>query len=414
MKGSSVGRYTFHYHLRSMVLEGALNGVWQLNEIVARKSLGAGTWWVTLIVMAPSAALLLSVLWGPHLEGRKKAPWFLVAGVVGRLVLLAAAWATSPWLFTLILAVSALSYSILYPAQNALYQSNYAPGERGRLFGLAYSGYGLTSMGVAVAAGWCYDRWPDSFRAVYPAAGVLGFGACWYFYRMRERWVFRPPGEGTRNPFVLAWRILRADRGFAFFQGAFFCYGIGFMIMATLLPLYLVDALRVTYSQASVMRVLLFQGMLSLFTWVMGRYSDRFHPLSLARWSFLGLVLFPALLFASAGPRGGYLTFLWYGLCMAGVTVAWYMGPLVFAGARDSSLYMTVHVALTGVRALIGHPLGAALYVFSGSFALPFAVAALFFAAGFALTFPAGENVRGAGGCRPRSPVAESASGGPP
>lgn len=383
MDASRVGRYTFSFHLRAMVLEGVVNGAWQLNEIVARKSLGASTLWITLIAMSPSVALLLTALWGPLLEGRKKAPFFIAAGVVGRLVLLAVAWVQGPALFTLLLSVSALSYSIIYPAQNALFQSNYAPGERGRLFGRAYSAYAVAAIATALGLGALYDLDSQSFLWTYPAVGLAGFWACYELYRLRER--HTRPREAPppfQNPLAKVWGVLAGDRGFALFQAGFFFYGLGFMTMMTLVPLYIVDRLGATYWEAAWMRVVLYMGIQALFAQVAGRFMDRSHPATLAKLSFVGLAAFPLLLGLSSTPWGGYGAFLWFGFCMAGVAVAWYVGPLSFAGERDSSTFMTAHVALTGVRALIGHPLAAVLYVATGTFAVPFAAAGLFFLTG--------------------------------
>lgn len=379
METSRTGRYTFPFHLRAMALEGVVSGAWQLNEVVARKSMGASTLWVALIAMSPSIALLLATLWGPLLEGKKKAPYFLLAGVVGRLVLLGVAWVQGPGGFTLVLAVSALSFSILYPAQNALFQSNYAPGERGRLFGKAFSLSAVSAILTALAAGWIYDQDPDGYRWFYPIVGLAGFLACYEFYRVKER--FRPgqskPVAG--NPLKRVARLLVEDRAFAWYQAGFFFYGLGFMGMMTLVPIYLVDVLQASYTQASWMRVVLYLGVQALFSSMAGKYMDKSHPASLARLSFVGLALFPLFLGLSGTPLGGYGAFAWFGFCMAGVAVAWYVGPLAFAGQRDSSAFMTAHVALTGVRALIGHPLAAALYILCDNFWVPFSASAAFF-----------------------------------
>jgi len=382
VEGSRVGRYTFAFHLRAMMLEGAVNGAWQLNEIVARKSLGASTLWITLIAMSPSVALLLSALWGPLFEGRRKAPFFLAAGVVGRLVLLAVAAVRGPAAFTAVLAVSALSYSILYPTQNALFQSNYAPGERGRFFGRAYSAFAVASILSALALGALYDLQTQAYRWTYPAVGLVGFLACYELYRPRERCTRPRVTRAWSNPLRQVWGVLAGDRAFALYQAGFFFYGLGFMTMITLIPLYIVDRLGASYWQASWMRVVLYMGVQALTSGIAGRFMDRSHPAALAKLSFLGLAAFPLLLGLSRTPWGGYGAFLWFGLCMAGVSLAWYVGPLAFAGERDSSAFMTVHVALTGVRALIGHPLAAVLYVTTGTFAVPFLAASVFFLSG--------------------------------
>lgn len=381
MKLTPSARYTFHYHIRAMILEGAFNGIWQLNDVVARKTLHADRLWVTLLLMAPSVSMLMAMFVGPSLEGRDKRPFFLGAGILGRGLLLFVAGVREPWAFVGILGSSALTWAFLFPLQNAVYQSNYTPHERGRLFGIGSSVAGLLSIATALAVGRLYDWHPQSYRWVYAVAAVAGVGTCWMFSRVRQKGLWKRARSEIRNPLRHAWQILREDRDFRLFEVGFFSYGMGFMMMAPLIPLYLVDELKVTYSQASFCKVVLYQIMLVLTSWLWGRFSGWLHPSGIGVLSFGGLALFPLLLGLAGTPRGAYAAFLLFGLSMAGVEVAWVMGPIAYAGSRDSSSYMAVHTALAGLRALFGHPLGTLLLVLTGGFAVPFAVASGFFVA---------------------------------
>jgi len=85
-----------------------------------------------------------------------------------------------------------------------------------------------------------------------------------------------------------------------------------------------------------------------------GRLLDRIGVLHLGVLSYLTLAVFPLLLLGVTGAGSLYLAFAVYGLAMAGVNLAWTLGPMLFAGARDPHPYLNAHVGLVGFRALAG------------------------------------------------------------
>ena len=382
MNITKVGRYTFYYHLRAIALEGAFNGIWQMNDIVARKALHADNFWITLLVMTPAASLLLSVLWGPAIEGREKKGFFLLAGVSGRLLLALAAGVDSPMAFVGIVGSSAFAWSLLYPLQNAIYQANYTAEERGKLFGIGISLAAFTTMGSAMLAGRIYDLFPNGYRMTYPVAALLGFGSCFIFSRVRQRGLYKIDLAAVKNPIAGAWLILKKDRDFRLFELSFMLYGMAYMMMAPLIPIYLVDRLKVSYSQASFCKVVIYYTMMVICSWIWGRFSAKMHPAGVAALGFTGLSLFPLALGITRSPHHAYTVFAMFGLFMSAVEIAWTMGPIAFAGKRDAAAYMAVHVALAGVRALLGHPIGTVLLAITGSFWAPFCLASAFYLAG--------------------------------
>ena len=48
-----------------------------------------------------------------------------------------------------------------------------------------------------------------------------------------------------------------------------------------------------------------------------------------------------------------YFAYLIFGIGMSGIVISWNMSSIFFAGEDDVSMYQSVHVTLTGVRALI-------------------------------------------------------------
>jgi hypothetical protein len=113
-----------------------------------------------------------------------------------------------------------------------------------------------------------------------------------------------------------------------------------------------------------------------------GRLLDRLGPLALSRIAFTILAAFPLLLASARGVGMAYCAFLVYGCGMAAVNMGWTTGPIHFARERDSAGYMGAHVALVGVRAVIGGPFGIWLYRATGSPMATFALASTFFFVG--------------------------------
>lgn len=391
---SRVGRYTQPTWWRSSVLEGVVLGVFILNEYVAKKTLGAGDVVLTALVVGPTAALLFSAWWSGLLDRREKSSTFLAFGMLGRLSLLLVAGAGSAGSFTAVIAVATFLYGAVVPASNALLQRNFTAGERGRVLGLGIALQALTAIAVSLLVGRLYDWRPGSYRVVYPAAAVCGFLSCLSLARVRFR---ARPGEppetrlftaglagalagALRHPFAGAVQLLREDRGFRRYEMGFMVYGLAWMMLQPTIPVFLVEKLHVAYTDVANARGLIYFTMIAALSHPFGRLLDRLGPLAVSRIAFTILTAFPLLLASAHGIGMAYFAFLVYGCGMAAVNLGWTTGPIHFARERDSAGYMGAHVALVGVRAIVGGPFGIWLYRASGSPTATFALASgLFF-----------------------------------
>jgi MFS family permease len=395
---SRVSRYTARYHVPAAALEGLVAGVFTLNDVVLRKTFGAGAVLITLMVMAQPVSQLLAIVWANVMEGRSKRPFILGFGGVGRLSLLFVALATTPVAFAAPVVVSVALAMAIIPALNALYQSNYRDHERGRIFGWVMSGTALANIAASLAAGHLMDINPAWYRVIYPVAGILGLGSAVLYYKIRPRhgpagspgmsdaalgpaeW-FDAVGRAIRSPFRGAAAVFRGDPNFLRFEVGYMLYGMAFMILQPVLPIFLVDEIKVQYSEAAMARGLIFFGMIGLLSPFFGRLLDRWNAVRLSILSFAMLVFFPLGLAASRSVGGVYGAFAWYGIAMTGVNIAWTMGPILFAGRRDAASYMGIHVTMVGIRGLVGNPLGLLLLQTIGSRPTFLAASALFVAA---------------------------------
>lgn len=407
---SRVGRYTQRGHVRAAFLDGLVQGVISLNEFVARKSLGASDAVITALVMAQPISLFFSAYWSNFLVGRGKRSTFLLFGVLGRLSLLLVVAAHGSMAFAGIVIFATLMIGAIIPAQNALYQANYDALERGRVFGRATAAQALATIGAALVAGRLYDLRPEAYRWVYPVAGILGFASCLAYFRIRFRrrsgegddGALPPPrgivhevGRSLRSPFAGSIAILRKDRAFRRYEAAYMSYGMAYAMLQPVIPIFLVDHLRVDFSQAAGARGLIFYGMMVVFSPVFGRLLDRSDPVKLSMLAFLVLSLFPIGLMIAETVGAVYLAFVLYGIGMSAVNIGWTMGPIHFARRKDSVPYMGAHVALVGVRGLIAGPLGILVYRLAGTPRATFGCATALFVLG-ALLMVSLDRMRGA------------------
>ena len=408
--------------MRAAFLEGLVQGVISLNEFVAKKTMGASDAVITVLVMAQPISLFFSAYWSNFLLGRDKRPTFLIFGVLGRLSLFIVLAVHGGVGFASVIVFATLMIGAIIPAQNALFQTNYAVAERGRVYGVATAVQAIATIGAAVVAGRLYDQRTDGYRWAYSAAAILGFASCWVFYKIRFRHrktgapgaVADRPGlarevrSSLRSPFAGSVTILRHDRGFRRYETAYMSYGLAFMMLQPVIPIFLVERLHVDYAQASNARGLIFYSMVFLFSPIFGRVLDRHDPVKLSIFAFLLLSLFPIALMFATSVGAVYGAFVVYGIAMAAVNIGWTMGPIHFAGRNDSAAYMGAHVALVGVRGVIGGPLGMFIYRSTGTPRATFAAATALFLIGSMLM----ASLHRSGGGAPDASGARPSSGG--
>lgn len=403
-----ISRYTYRRHAQASLLEGVLAGVLVTSDVVARKSLGASQWQIVLLTMAPPTLCLLAVLFSHRIETVERRRFFLFAGVAGRLSLFLVAGVLGPWSFLGVLGIHGLVQALLVPAQNTIYQSNYDRESRGRLFGRASVLGGLTTAVAALGSGVMLDSDSTAYLWIYPLAGLFGFSACLIFGSIRVRRAQRPggaeqkavsgavpdpspamasaPAAASRDPDggratavgVLRETLIR-DVGFRRFETAMFIYGLGFMCMQPVFARLFVDELGMDYSDASLAKGVVFYGVHVAALGYAGRLYDKIGLERLQIWACVALLAFSGTLALVSTPAQAITAFSLYGLGMAGVNIVWTMGPVQFAPPGAANRYMGVHVALVGVRAVIGHVLGGAVAEHFGSARAAFVLAAAFF-----------------------------------
>jgi predicted MFS family arabinose efflux permease len=355
-------RYTMRFHLPAELLLGAYSGVAFLADLVSRKTLGASDWVLSLQASVPMMAFIFAMVWRELLEGVDRKKILVVTGLLGKGLFVAAAAVTDSVAFLVLFTVIMLVDSAFIPMRNSIFRANYDQNVRGRLFGSVVS---LMSIVLIVtnraAAGWL-DHDDQSYRILFPIAGILGLGAHLLYARIRLRGEERNHVERTREPilrriarpFRTTARILRVDRAFRAYEVGFFVYGLAFLMNLPLVVMLIVDELNLDYGPAATARFIFGQVMMIVLSPFVGRLLDRSHPARLMAGGGLLLALHSGLLFLAQGVEMVAASYLVYGIAMTAVNLAWNLGPVHFAPTeRDSADYMAVHVTLVGLRAIL-------------------------------------------------------------
>lgn len=386
-------RQTARLLLWSALFNGLVMSLNQTQDIIARKALQATALQLTIMAMVWPVSNFMSIWWGRLFERScHKSRYFILVGVFGRLTLIYGLWLSGMNEFMLLLALMFSFNALLIPAQNSIYQRNIEPKRRSKVYGYTISLGMLVSVSFTFLAGRWLDLNENSFRWILAITAVAGFIASLLLSLIRIRevekngiclplnWI-----DVVRDPIRRSLSLLKENKPFASFERSFSIYGMGFIMVQPVLPIFLVDMLKLSYTGNFIAKGIISQIPLLLLSPYLGKWHDKLHPFRFIGVFFGLLALFPLIIILSAATLKWhllavglvYLAYVLFGLAMAGVNIAWNMGSIFFAGSEDASMYQSVHVTMTGIRGVIAPLLGLLLYRTAGLISV-FAVASAF------------------------------------
>jgi len=360
-------------------VEGGVVGV------IAKKGFGAGALAISAITAAPALANITSLLWTRLVYARDRVRTVnaLQLGVIGCVIVMALAPYDSPWGTALIVATMLLARILITGIVNArsdLWASNYPKRERARITGNLTIVTTLiicaTSMLVGVtmtAANEHTAAHNHAYRYIYAGSAILAIVGIWAYSRIHWRGrAASLAGERIaheKNPKALGVRamlaLLKRDTTYRRFMWAQFW--LGWPVMAADAPfiISLDDELRAGYALSILLTqvIPIFVAILTIPMWA--RFLDRVHIIHFRAyhsWYFVAAMIVTGIGLITENFPVIFAGRIILGVANGGGMLAWNLGHHDFAKNADASLYMGVHVALTGVRGAFAPFLGTLIY----------------------------------------------------
>lgn len=406
MSLSNKERNAFIMILFAVFFRGFISASYQFQEIVAKKALDAADWQVTILVMIWPLSNILSIWWGKLLErSGNVARYYYILGFFGRLVLIFMLWVNDWWGYLLIMSIFFAFNSMQSPAQNTLFRYGFGIKDRGRLFGIAASVENAVVVVFAWIAGSLLDIREDWFRHIFALVGIFGLLSSLFYANTRI--IMKKPQkivplrlkEFLISPILRSRDVLRDNPLFRSFEINYFIYGLAFMMILPVIPKFMVDAVGMNYSQMFISKSVIARLGILFLAPLAGKLHDIYNPGKFASIAYAALAFYPLVLFFTSFNTGWinspYLVmfaFLFQGIAMAGIYVSWNIGSIYFAGADEAPMFQSVHVTLTGVRAMFGPLIGYFVMTYF-SYQAVFLLAACIFAVASFLSLKLGKRI---------------------
>lgn len=345
--------------------------IWQFTQLFARKSLGAPSVLLAVLVAEMAAGNLCGMFLARHLRRHRRVPYVVAARMLIALVMLAVAALPASRAaavgFAAIMLVPAILAAVALNMQTGVWNSNFPDSVRGRIFSYIYV-VKIGTLAIAVrSAGYALEIWPDAHRMLYPVGASAMVISALIYRRIRvrgERGQLR--ASAAEGPHLLAgFRVLRTDRTFARFMFWQMISGSAVLMSIPVITMALTDHLHVDYHKGTTAMALVPLGTALLAAPIVGRWFDRmgitrFRAMGAAFWALSRLALF-----AGVALRSWPIVlqaFVLQGLGQAPGGLAFTIGHMRFAPPHRGQLYMGVHMTLQGVRGLTMPLLGIWLY----------------------------------------------------
>lgn len=398
--------------------------------VIARKAFDASDLSIATLAAAPALSNISSVLWTRLIRGRDRVraanlmQLALLACVVAIALAPVSAWGEALLVFATLIARTLLTGVIT--ARTDIWRNNYPRAQRARVTGKLLTIAAIVVAVTGAALGVVMDALSEtdganggaseiasgdvsggggamlSFRAVYLLSAAMGLVGVWCFSRVRWRQrraqVRAETDPGAEYPTAGArdmLRLLRDDKAYRAFMAAQFALGlpnlagIPVFILALDHLLRARDSSRDHYTQTLILTqvIPLIVPILTIPLWA--RLLDRLHIVRFRvfhSWTFVlaNLLMGGGFLLESLPIL--YASRVVLGVAYGGGMLAWDLGHHDFARREHASLYMGVHVALTGVRGAIAPFLGTLLY--AGALTIPAFALGASDGGGGALRFP--------------------------
>jgi len=383
-------RKTFRLHIAYSVLEGFILGILALNEFVFIKSLLGTNYQLSVLFQFSMLVFLLLVFVNEFLKRIKNRRVFLrIVGIVTRLPLfLLLFFPRSPevyqsgsiyhLIFLTIFLVYYLAALVINPTINLLLKTNYRHQNFGTFYSYAQSANKIVLLLVTFLYGLLLDYDNYAFTYIFPIASVMGMASVYLLSKIdyipteiiqTKKNFFKSVALSIKNMVC----ILKNNKPYLHFEIGFMFYGFAFMTTYSVVTIFFYEELSLNYSSVAfyknaynILAILL----LPVFGKILGKLDPRKFAMityaSLVAYLFFLLITEYLPFYFNIFSIKLYYTLIFYiifhGFFASTMVLLWNIGSSYFGRDEQADIYQSVHLFLTGVRAIVAPLFGIFVY----------------------------------------------------
>ncbi|MDD4086126.1 MAG: MFS transporter [Bacteroidales bacterium] len=380
---------TFYLHTTYATIEGFVLGILALNEFVFLKSMQGSNYQMSLLFQFSMAVFILLFIMNEWLKRvSNRAVLLRKTAMITRVPLLALTFFPSEasayinssifhFVFLGIFLIYYLGALVINPTINFLLKNNYEHQHFGKLYSYATSVNKIVMLLITFVYGVLLDQNYYIFKWSLPLAGLLSMIGLWLLslIRIEERVVlyrqnFWTSVKASARDMI---QILKTNKPYRHFEIGFMFYGFSFMVSVTVIAIFFYEGLDLNYSSVAfyknaynILAILL----LPYFGGLLGNLDPR--KFSVLTYSsiflyifFLMLTIWIPVYTEIAGIKLYYVLICYilaHGVFAATMVLLWNIGSAYFCRAEEAGTYQSVHLFLTGFRALFAPTLGVFFY----------------------------------------------------
>jgi len=391
----------FRLHILFSIIQGIVMGVFALNEFVFIKDMMGTKFQLSMLLQMSVILMLFSVFVNEFLrriqDKKKMLRW---AAAITHFPLLGIAFFPTdlnsylqfPYYHIIFLGIFFFFYLnliIVLPVINQMLKAAYSHANFGRLYSYSSSVNKLLIMFVSFGFGILLDLNNYVFVYIYPVLALLGFLSVYLLSKIEvpaeEMDVKKGFLKASLDSLRKMKNILLTNRPYRHFEIGFMFYGFAWMITAAIITIYFNEALHMNHATYgfykngyNIMAIVL----LPYFGKVLGKIDPR----KFAAITFASLFFYLAFMALTEhlpysfqmGSIEIYLmliiAYLFYGIFAATMALLWFIGSAYFCKKEEAAQYQSVHLSLTGLRAIVSFQVGIIFYQLWG-FSTTFSIA---------------------------------------
>lgn len=347
--------------------------IFNILPVILVKDLHASLFQLNVIVILKPISSLFSPYWSQSIYERQDrlVPNLVWANILKFLPFLFFPWWNNPWPFVFSFGIYMLFVRGVIPAWMEIIKLNVQGTARERLFAFGSAIDYLGSAILPIAFAWILDAYDQSWRWIFfstACLGILSTLALTQIPRKRLQGKMTeveklPFSQQLLKPWKMAWKLICERRDFASFQYGFMIGGSGLMLMQTTLPLFFVEALKLSYTEILVAVTICKAAGFAISSPFWVKKFDKMNIYYSSSWTTLiGACSIGLLICAIYHPIWLYVSYFVYGIMQAGSELCWHLSGPLFAKDKDSSTYSSTNVLSVGLRGCVAPLLGTLIY----------------------------------------------------